>query len=167
MATAQSYRGVAGHNPLNIIEQYAAGQSWDCDRLADDRLVIVVEGQWRVFTIALSWSIDDDLLLLSCSFVLDHEPDKELELLRVANHLNRICWSGSFGIDADEGLVTYRAGVERPTGDHALKAIVGVGLGNVVDFCDRCYPAFQMVNIGRSTSEEAVRIAMIEVAGNA
>ena len=34
-------------HPIDIVEAVAAHPEWDFDRLADDQIAMVVEGQWR------------------------------------------------------------------------------------------------------------------------
>ena len=41
------------------------------DRLADDQIAMVVEGQWRSYSLTLAWSARDEVLRLVCTFDMD------------------------------------------------------------------------------------------------
>ena len=49
-------------HPIDIVEAVAAHHEWDFDRLADDQIAMVVEGQWRSYSLTLAWSPREEVL---------------------------------------------------------------------------------------------------------
>ena len=41
-------------HPIDIVEVVAAHHHWDFDRLADDQIVMAVDGQWRSYSLTLA-----------------------------------------------------------------------------------------------------------------
>ena len=58
---AQKFGGDEIH-PIDIVEAVAAHHEWDFDRLADDQIAMVVEGQWRSYSLTLAWSPREEVL---------------------------------------------------------------------------------------------------------
>ncbi len=157
----------SGGNPLLTIEKYAGWQHWNHDWLDDESLVVTVQGQWRTFTVVLMWSIEDASLLILCSFPVVLEACHELDIYRTLNLLNLASDSGGLTLDFDAGIVTYRKLLAISVDQPDTGAVSCAALHDVTEFCDLCYPAFDMVNVGHSRPEEAVGIALVEVAGRA
>lgn len=163
MASVEELRVVFGHNPLNHVERHAGNQHWNFERVGDDILVLIIDGQWRIFTLALYWSHEDECLRFTCSYDLEVVEGRELELLRVVNCLNGSSYAGIYCLHESEGRVSYRTAMT----DQASTTDFLGAINEIVEWCDQCYPAFQMVNIGQSDADEAVGIATLEVAGHA
>ena len=51
-------------HPIDIVETLAEHHEWDFDRVADDQIAMAVEGQWRMYSITLAWSPQDETLRL-------------------------------------------------------------------------------------------------------
>ena len=154
-------------NPLNFVEELAELQKWDYDRLDGDQIVLVVEGQWRIFSLTLSWDHVFESLRLMCSFDLKPQQGKELELLRVFNLVNEQCWIGGFTLWSEHDLAVFRCNILFSDCTRTSNRFIEQIVNESVECCDRFYPAFQMVNIGHSVAGDAVNMAITEVAGNA
>ncbi len=153
--------------PTSTVKKYADWQKWGHDWLDDERLVVTVAGQWRTFTVVLDWARESGTLRLFCSFPIALEVSRELEIYRTANLLNQSSDSGGLTVDFAAGIVTCRRGLEIPVEGNNTMALVCVTLHEMTEFCDRCYPALDMVNLGSACPETAAAIALMEVAGTA
>lgn len=157
----------SGSNPLLTIKKYADWQKWGHDWLDEESLIVTVEGQWRTFTVVLTWAGEDESLRLFCSFPIALEANRELDIYRTLNLLNQSSGFGGLTLDFDAGIVTYRKRLEVPVNARGAAALPCVMLHEVTEFCDLCYPALEMVNIGHSRPEDAAGIALMEVVGRA
>ena len=43
-------------HPIDIVEAVATHHAWEFDRLAEDQIVMDVDGQWRRYALTLAWS---------------------------------------------------------------------------------------------------------------
>ncbi len=55
MALSEQYLDDEIH-PIDIVENLAAFNDWDFDRISDEQIAMAVEGQWRTYSITLAWS---------------------------------------------------------------------------------------------------------------
>src|SRR5690554_1343142 len=63
-------------HPIDIVETVAVHHEWDFDRLAEDQIAMVVEGQWRSYSLTLAWSPAEEVLRLICTFDMDPPADR-------------------------------------------------------------------------------------------
>jgi len=59
-------------HPIDMVQDIAANQEWEFNRIADDQISMEIAGQWRSYSITLAWSEADETLRLICTF--DMEP---------------------------------------------------------------------------------------------
>ena len=55
-------------HPIDIVEDLAEHHEWEFDRIEENQIAMVVQGQWRTYSITLAWSDFDETLRLICSF---------------------------------------------------------------------------------------------------
>jgi hypothetical protein len=72
MAFSETFFDLEDLHPIDIVQDMAATQEWEFDRIGEDQISMAVEGQWRTYSVTLAWSDVDETLRLICSF--DMEP---------------------------------------------------------------------------------------------
>ena len=55
-------------HPIDMVEELATLNSWDFNRITDDKIVMNVEALWRNYVLTLAISEEDKILKLVCSF---------------------------------------------------------------------------------------------------
>ena len=83
-------------HPIDIVESLAEHYDWEFDRVGDDQIAMVVEGQWKTYSITLAWSGRDEVLRLIVTFDMDPPAARRAELFEVLNAANDSCWTGAF-----------------------------------------------------------------------
>ncbi len=153
MALSEQYFDDEIH-PIDIVENLAAFNEWDFDRISDEQIAMAVEGQWRTYSITLAWSAYDETLRLICSFEMDPPAEKLPALYHLLNDVNDQCWAGAFTYWAEQKTMIYRYGLVLAGGAAVLSA-------------ERYYPAVQLVVWGDQTPKQALQVAIAEAYGHA
>lgn len=166
MALSESFIDEDVH-PIDIVEQMAAQNDWECDRLGDDQIAMVVEGQWRTYSLTLAWSGYDETLRLICTFEMEPPEDKVADLYALLNLVNDQCWAGAFTYWAEQKLMVYRYGLVLAGGQIAGAEQIDTMIGAAVMSAERYYPALQLLVWGDRTPKEAIDVAIAEAYGRA
>ena len=166
MALSESFIDEDVH-PIDIVEQMAAHNDWECDRLGDDQIAMVVEGQWRTYSLTLAWSGYDETLRLICTFEMEPPEDKVADLYALLNLVNDQCWAGAFTYWAEQKLMVYRYGLVLAGGQIAGAEQIDTMIGAAVMSAERYYPALQLLVWGDRTPKEAIDVAIAEAYGRA
>ncbi len=166
MALSESFIDEDVH-PIDIVEQMAAHNDWECDRLGDDQIAMAVEGQWRTYSLTLAWSGYDETLRLICTFEMEPPEDKVADLYALLNLVNDQCWAGAFTYWAEQKLMVYRYGLVLAGGQIAGAEQIDTMIGAAVMSAERYYPALQLLVWGDRTPKEAIDVAIAEAYGRA
>ena len=166
MALSEQYFDDEIH-PIDIVENLAAFNEWDFDRISDEQIAMAVEGQWRTYSITLAWSAYDETLRLICSFEMDPPAEKLPALYHLLNDVNDQCWAGAFTYWAEQKTMIYRYGLVLAGGQDATAEQIDTMIGAAVLSADRYYPAVQLVVWGDQTPKQALQVAIAEAYGHA
>lgn len=166
MALSEQYMQEDIH-PIDIVQHIAQGHDWDFDRIADDQIAMVVEGQWRSYSITLAWSGYDEVLRLVCTFEMEPPREKLPVLYEMLNEVNDQCWAGAFTYWNEPKLMVYRYGLVMTGGQEASADQIDTLLSAAVLSAERYYPAFQLAIWGDQTPKQALEVAIAEAYGRA
>ena len=98
-------------HPIDIVENLAAHNAWEFDRVTDDQIAMAVEGQWRTYSLTLAWSEQDETLRLICTFEMEPPLEKMGALYDVLNRCNDMVWTGAFTYWSEQKLMVWRYGL--------------------------------------------------------
>ncbi|MFV0383885.1 YbjN domain-containing protein [Paracoccus sp. (in: a-proteobacteria)] len=154
-------------HPIDIVETVATHHAWDFDRLADDQIAMVVEGQWRSYSLTLAWSPREEVLRLICTFDMDPPAERLPMLYETLNLANDQVWDGGFTFWAQQRLMVWRYGLVLAGENVASAEQINQMIGNALMACERFYPSFQLVGWGDTEPAAALDIALGEAYGRA
>ncbi len=156
-----------GENPISLVESLAEYRNWSFERHTDDTIRLSVEGSWKNYLAELEWSRDPGILVIVCSYEITLVNSRMDEFFRVMNLANRRSWLGAFCYDDGGGTVDYCYRL-KPGADSVLTVEeVAELLDTIAADCDRFYPSFNLVRLGRKTAGEAIRSSIVETHGTA
>lgn len=167
MSQTELYIESDGLHPIDIAEEVASLRDWDFDRLAEDQMVMAIEGLWRGYALTLAWSARDEVLRLICSFDLDPPQDRRDAVHEVLNLVNAACWDGGFTYLARERQMVWRYGLVLGPDQMPVPDQVDLMVSTAVKACERFYPSFQLVAWGGADPRAALDIALGETYGRA
>lgn len=154
-------------HPIDIVETVATHHEWDFDRLAEDQIAMVVEGQWRSYSLTLAWSPCEEVLRLVCTFEMEPPEDRLPILYEALNLVNDQVWDGNFTFWYAQKLMVWRYGLVMAGEAMASTEQVNQMISNAIAACERFYPCFQLVGWTNSTASSAVDVAIGRAYGRA
>ncbi|UXU75173.1 MULTISPECIES: YbjN domain-containing protein [unclassified Paracoccus (in: a-proteobacteria)] len=154
-------------HPIDIVETVANHRAWDFDRLAEDQIAMAVEGQWRSYSLTLSWSGREEVLRLICTFDMDPPAERLPALYEVLNLANDQVWDGGFTFWAAQKLMVWRYGLVLSGDAMASPEQIDQMIRTAIENAERFYPCFQLACWGDATPEAALDIAMSAAYGRA
>jgi hypothetical protein len=166
MAVSEHYSSEELH-PIDIVETLAEEQDWEFDRLAEDQICMVVEGQWKTYSITLAWSDFDETLKMVCTFEMEPPTERMPALYELLNEVNDQCWAGAYTFWAEQKLMVYRYGLVLAGGSVATPDQITTLIKVAVMTAERFYPAFQLTAWGDQSPQEALQVAIAEAYGRA
>lgn len=167
MAQTDHYIASDDIHPIDIVEAVANHHAWDFDRLADDQIAMVVEGQWRSYSLTLAWSAREEVLRLICTFDMDPPADRLPMIYETLNLANDQVWDGGFTFWAQQRLMVWRYGLVLAGDAIASAEQVDQMIAGALLSCERFYPSFQLVGWGNTAPAAALDIALGETYGRA
>lgn len=167
MAQSETYLDMAEIHPIDVVENLAEMHAWEFDRLADDQIAMMVEGQWRSYSLTLAWSDQDETLRLISTFEMEPPAGREGALYDLLNRINDQCWTGAFTFWPEQKLMVWRYGLVLAGGQMASPEQIDRMIGAAVSMAERFYPAMQLACWGSETPEQAMKVAIAEAYGRA
>ncbi|WP_106745449.1 YbjN domain-containing protein [Yoonia maritima] len=160
MALSEQYLEAEDLHPIDLVEHIAEHHEWEFDRIHDDQIAMVVEGQWRTYSVTLAWSAYDETLRLICTYEMEPPAGRMPELYEALNTINDRCWAGSFTWWDEQKLMVYRYGLMLAGDQMAGPDQIDTMIKAAVSACEQYYPAIQLVTWAERTPAEAVQIAI-------
>ncbi|PWJ14405.1 YbjN domain-containing protein [Jannaschia seohaensis] len=167
MHERQQFAETGDLHPIDLVETVALSHEWEFDRVGDDQIAMVVEGQWRSYSVTLAWSEADETLRMVCCFEMEPPTDSHPRLFELMNLVNEQCWTGAFAFWPDQALMVYRYGLVLAGGASAGVEQINRMVAEGILAGERFYPAFQLVCWGGRAPTDAMQIAIAEAYGRA
>lgn len=167
MALIEDFISSDDLHPIDMVESLAESQDWDFDRVTDDQIAMMVEGQWRSYSVTLAWSGSDETLRLITTFELDPPAGREAALFDLLNRINDQCWTGAFTWWREQKLMVWRHGLILAGVQIAAPEQIDRLIRNEIGASERFYPAMQLACWGNETPEAAMKVAIAEAYGRA
>ena len=160
--------GVAA--PIDMLERYFGQHGWTSERSGDEEIVASVDGAWGQYELRALWREDDRVLQFVGLPGIKAAPEQHPAAYEMLGRINEQLWLGHFDMWAADGTILFRHAALLQDGDDEAglsltqaEALVEAAL----DECDRYYPAFDFVFAGGKSPEDALKAAMVDVAGEA
>lgn len=167
MAFSETFFDLEDLHPIDIVQDMAATQEWEFDRIGEDQIAMAVEGQWRTYSVTLAWSDVDETLRLICSFDMEPPVHRMSDLYTALNEVNDNCWAGNFTYWADQKSMVFRYGLILTGGQIPSLDQVDTMISTAVLSSERYYPVFQVVTWGEQDLKPAMQVAIAAAYGSA
>lgn len=167
MAILDYFSETGSEHPIDLVETLAETYSWEFDRVGENQISMIIEGQWRTHSVTLAWSQYEEKLCLFSSFEIEPTEDRLGVLYEALNLANDQCGVGSFTYWKKEKLLNYRYVLLLDGDSEATSEQINKMLENAVNLSERFYPAFQLVCWGDRSPKYAIQIAIEEAIGHA
>lgn len=158
---------ISKESPLIAIEDLAKKNDWGLLWSDRDEIMLEVKGHWTENQVFLIWRPESKILHMSASLGLQVLGEQRSNVCELLATINERQWAGHFDLCSKEGELYFR---------HSL---VGVDPKNIsADFLEEMidigikeaavqYPVFDLALSNEKTTQHALNLAMLDVAGNA
>lgn len=167
MSLAEEFLHSEPLHPIDMVEHIAEHHDWEFERMGDDQIAMVVEGQWRTYSVTLAWSGYDQTLRLIATFDMDPPAHRLPALYEALNLANDQCWAGAFAHWADQKLMVWRYGLVLAGDQDVSPDQIDTMIAAAVMSAERFYPAFQLVAWAERSPAESLSIAIGNAYGHA
>jgi hypothetical protein len=154
-------------NPLQVVEDIAAVNSWSFERSGDNEITILVKGRWTDYQVCFTWMGEIEALHLACTFDMKIPEARRAEVQKLIALVNEQLWIGHFDIWMQSGLIMFRQALPLNGGLTATNLQCEAMLAGAVDASERYFPAMQFVVWAGKSAQEAMAAAMFETEGEA
>jgi hypothetical protein len=154
-------------NPLQVVEDIAAVNSWSFERSGDNEITILVKGRWTDYQVCFTWMGEIEALHLACTFDMKIPEARRAEVQKLIALVNEQLWIGHFDIWMQSGLIMFRQALPLNGGLTATNLQCEAMLAGSVDASERYFPAMQFVVWAGKSAQEAMAAAMFETEGEA
>ena len=154
-------------DPLEILEEVITNHNWSYERHSDSEVVIELGGRWCSYSIYVVWQDAMNALFFSCHFDVRVDSAKRPSVYELVGRTNECLWLGHFDLLSDESIPVFRHTMPlrglRQVSAEQMEDLVNAAVAE----CERFYPALHLLLWGGQTVEDALRLSMMETAGEA
>jgi hypothetical protein len=154
-------------NPLDAVEQMAAGHSWPFERSGEDEIALIVDGRCTNYQISFTWMHEIEALHLACAFDMKVPETRISDVRQLIALINEDLWIGHFDVWTRSGMIMFRYALILAGGGGASVRQCEAVLGAALDSSERYFPAFQFVVWAGKSAREAMDSTMLETSGRA
>ncbi len=154
-------------HPIDVAETLAKKRGWDFDRVNEEQIAMMVEGQWQCYSLTMAWNQNQEMLRFICTFEIEVPDGKMAPFFDLLNRCNDLFWTGAFTYWVEQKLMTWRYGLLLSGDQTASPEQIDHTVASAVKTSDRFYPAFQLVVWSDDSPAKALQIAMNEAYGRA
>ncbi len=156
----QSVRG----NPLDVFERLSIAENYDFERVNPGEIHVAVPGLWRDHDISITWQATDEKLQLFLLFDGRVPGGRTDDICRLMSLINENLVAGHFDYWTKEAALVYRNAISL-SGGADLKTEQAMDLiACAMDAAERGYPACQYVVWAGKSPEDALTLALVDIA---
>jgi hypothetical protein len=154
-------------HPMDVVEQVAEANSWECSREEDDELQLTIRGMYATYIVSFNWMEDIEALHLACAIELSAPAHRLRDLKELVMLINEQVWVGHFDYWQDDKVVLYRH-------SHLMAGGADIDPHQCVQMvqyafqtCDLYFQALQFVTWAGKSAKEALEAIQFETVGEA
>lgn len=155
------------YNPIDVVENIFAAQSFELDRRNLNEVVIEVQGKWNNMLLFFAWEANMRCLHLSCLMDIEstiEDRSKIFELLALANEE---LWVGHFSYWAEQNMPVFKHSIILDETEESFEGKIQQIIEIAVKECERLYPVFKVVLTKGMDPKRALYPMLMETMGEA
>lgn len=159
------------NNPLNVVEEILLNNDWHFDRLSDNRLSVVVSGEYAHHTMNFFWQEEYQAMQFCCTTDVVVLPQRFDEAAKMVNKINSGLWLGHFDVcqDHDDPMryipcfrhTTLMRGQDAGTSLPVVEDLIDVAIHE----CERHYTAFSLLETLTTHASDNMDLALMDAVG--
>lgn len=154
-------------HPIELAMTLARARAWSVDRMDEDRVALMVEGQWRRYALTITWAENAEMVQFLCPFEMNPADERLPALYRLINDCNDRLPLGAFIWWHEQRLMVWRHALclagRQPASCEQIDTIIT----SAIRLAERFYPAFQLALWGEPQPTTALQVAIADTWGHA
>lgn len=153
-------------NPIDTIEEFLIHQDWIFSRVSEDELNLQVSGQFCDYDILFQWRSDHNAMEFTCTYDLAIAVPDDERIVSTLARINHDLWMGHFELDPSSKAPRFRyTSLCRNNLDGVGVSEISEIMDTALHYCERFYPAFDMLGHDRTCESDNLELAMMDTAG--
>ena len=153
-------------NPIETFVRLCIAENYDAERPSETELHLSIPGLWCDHEFSLSWKAESELIELYLPFTSRAPSGRSDDICRLLSLLNERLPSGNFIFWEKEKALVYRNTLSLAGGANLRIEQAMALLASALDAAERGYPACQYVIWAGKTPEDALDIALLDLAAH-
>lgn len=152
-------------NPLDCVEEIISMHRWAVSR-SNDELRVQVTGRRDTYEMTFVWQEEHGTMQMYCEYGLSIPEDNLGHAAMALMAVNADLWLGHFDLPGDTRTPCFRhtclfRGPIGAGGQEHIEDLIDIALNE----CDRYYMAFQLLSAPSCRDDEALSLALMDIAG--
>ncbi len=166
MNLAKNY--ALNYNPIDIIEDIFATQSYEFERRDRNEVVVEIEGKWNNMLLFFSWEENMRCLHLSCLMNIQSNVENRSKVFELIALANEELWLGHFSYWTEQNMPVFKHSILLNNDEEsAIESKIAQIIEIAVKECERMYPVFNVVLTKGMDPRQALYPMLMNTVGNA
>lgn len=166
MNLAKNY--ALNYNPIDIIEDIFATQSYEFERRDRNEVVVEIEGKWNNMLLFFSWEENMRCLHLSCLMNIQSNVENRSKVFELIALANEELWLGHFSYWTEQNMPVFKHSILLNNNEEsAIESKIAQIIEIAVKECERMYPVFNVVLTKGMDPRQALYPMLMNTVGNA
>ena len=166
MNLAKNY--ALNYNPIDIIEDIFATQSYEFERRDRNEVVVEIEGKWNNMLLFFSWEENMRCLHLSCLMNIQSNVENRSKVFELIALANEELWLGHFSYWTEQNMPVFKHSILLNNDEEsAIESKIAQIIEIAVKECERMYPVFNVVLTKGMDPRQALYPMLMNTIGNA
>ena len=166
MNLAKNY--ALNYNPIDIIEDIFATQSYEFERRDRNEVVVEIEGKWNNMLLFFNWEENMRCLHLSCLMNIQSNVENRSKVFELIALANEELWLGHFSYWTEQNMPVFKHSILLDNDEEsAIESKIAQIIEIAVKECERMYPVFNVVLTKGMDPRQALYPMLMNTVGNA
>lgn len=166
MNLAKNY--ALNYNPIDIIEDIFATQSYEFERRDRNEVVVEIEGKWNNMLLFFSWEENMRCLHLSCLMNIQSNVENRSKVFELIALANEELWLGHFSYWTEQNMPVFKHSILLNNDEEsAIESKIAQIIEIAIKECERMYPVFNVVLTKGMDPRQALYPMLMNTVGNA
>jgi len=155
------------HNPIDIIENIFASQSYELERRNLNEVVVEVQGKWNNMLLFFAWESNMRCMHISCLMDMETKIEDRSKIFELLALVNEELWVGHFSYWTEQNIPVFKHSVFLTDNEDMFENKISQIIDIAIKECERMYPIFKVVLTKGMAPKEALYPMLMTTVGQA
>ena len=155
------------YNPIDIIENIFASQSYELERRNANEVVVEVQGKWNNMLLFFAWEANMRCMHFSCLMDIESTIEDRSKIFELLALVNEELWVGHFSYWAEQNIPVFKHSVILNDEEELFESKISQIVDIAIRECERMYPVFKVVLTKGMDPHQALYPMLMDTVGQA